>query len=189
MERVTDLADPHRCKASMGTGQCMGVALAGSDYCLVHAGSYRAPEKGMRGYLLARADDRAKLAAFAESDNIKSLREEIALTRIMVQERWNSAKSDAERLVMFGAVRPDIQALEKLVKTCNQMEERLGTLLSKPTLSRVGQQICQVLVNRLAGIPNYEQVVDILLSDISGVIQQAKNDDAAVRALSPPSES
>ena len=72
MERVTDLADPRRCKASVGTGQCMTVALEGSDYCQVHAGSYRPPVKGLRQYLLARAQDRARLAAFAEHDDLCS---------------------------------------------------------------------------------------------------------------------
>ena len=146
MERVTDLADPRRCKASIGAGQCMTVAEEGSDYCRVHAGSYQPPEKGLRQYLLARAQDRARLAAFAEHDDIKSLRDEIALTRMMIEGLWNSAQSDVERLAVYGRVNSHILTLERLVKTCNQIEERLGTLLAKPTLLRVGQQICQKLV-------------------------------------------
>jgi hypothetical protein len=189
MERVTDLADPRRCKASLGTAQCMTVAVEGSDYCAVHAGSYRPPEKGMRQYLLAKAQDRARLAAFAEHDDIKSLRDEIALTRMMIEGLWNFAQSDVERLTMYGRVNSHILTLEKLVKTCNQIEERLGSLLAKPTLLRVGQQICTALVNRLSGLPNYEQVVDFLMGDINEIITTARNDAAIAPALQAPSES
>ena len=56
MERVTDPADPQRCKASDGNGQCW-VRVEGSDYCRAHAGAYQPPEKGMRQYLLAHAQD------------------------------------------------------------------------------------------------------------------------------------
>jgi len=187
MERVTDLADPRRCKAPDSYGQCMGIRVEGSDYCPVHAGSYRPPAPGMRQYLLARAQDRARLASFAEHDDIKSLRDEIALTRMMIEGLWNSAQSDVERLAIYGRVNSHILTLEKLVKTCNQIEERLGNLLAKSTLLRVGTQICQLLVTRLEGLPNYEQLVDALIHDIIAVIQQARND--AVPALPAPTQS
>ena len=92
---------------------------------------------------MANAKDRARLAAFAEHDDIKSLRDEIALTRMMIEGLWNSGQSDAERLPIYGRVNSHILTLEKLVKTCNQIEERLGSLLAKPTLLRVGQRICE----------------------------------------------
>ena len=88
----------------------------------------------MRQYLLAKAQDRARLAAFAEHDDIKSLRDEIALTRMMIEGLWNSAQSDWSGWRSTARVNSHILTLEKLVKTCNQIEERLGTLLAKPTL-------------------------------------------------------
>ena len=91
MDRVTDLADPNRCKGTTGLGQCMNVALEGSDYCRVHARAYQAPEKGMRGYLLAKAADRARLAQLSEGEGIKSLRQEIDLVHMMIEEQWNAA--------------------------------------------------------------------------------------------------
>jgi hypothetical protein len=189
MERVADVADPRRCKASIGVGQCMAVALEGSDYCVTHAGSYIPPARGVRQYLLAQAQDRARLADLAEHDDIKSLRDEIALTRMMIERLWNSANSEVERLMVFGRVNAHILTLEKLVKTCNQIEERLGTLLAKPTLYRVGQQICQALMDRLAGLPNYEQIVDLTIRDIDRIIVEARNETTAAAALPPPTES
>jgi hypothetical protein len=176
METVTDLADPRRCKASNGSGQCMGIVSDGRDYCPLHDGSYMPPARGVPKYLLARAQDRQTLAALSEDDSLKSLRGEIALTRMMIFEIWNYAKSDIERQNMFGKVRLYVQDLEKLIKTCNQLEERLGSILAKPTLFVVGQKICQALVTRLSGLPGYEQLVDVLKEDIISIIQEARND-------------
>ena len=104
-EHVTDPADPRRCQAKNSIGQCRGVKLEGSDYCRLHAGPYRPLGKGIRQYYLVKAEDRTRLAALAEHNDIKSLRDEIGLTRMMIEEIWNSGQSAAERLRNFGAVR------------------------------------------------------------------------------------
>ena len=48
----------------------------------------------MRSYLLGTVQDQARLAQFAESENIKSLRDEIALARLMVERHWSMIKTD-----------------------------------------------------------------------------------------------
>ena len=53
---------------------------------------------------------------------------------MMIEGLWNSAQSDVERLAIYGRVNSHILTLEKLVKTCNQIEERLGNLLAKSDL-------------------------------------------------------
>ena len=191
MERVTDPADPHRCKASVGNGQCWNRALDGSDYCHTHARAYQPPEKGLRGYLLADARSQALLTHFAEDEEIKSLRDEIAFTRMMVKMIWDSAKSDSERLLLTTKVRGHIQDLQKLVTSCNQIEERLGSLLAKSTLRSVGQQICQKIVDRLEKLPGAEQFLPLLMADIFAVIRDARNDAitvSSVPVLPPPTE-
>jgi hypothetical protein len=188
MDRVSDPADPRRCQAPDTNGQCWGVKIEGSDYCPIHSGLHQPPEPGKRQYFLAKAQDRTRLATLAEHNDIKSLRDEISLTRMMIEELWNSAQTAAERLNVFGRVRLHIADLEKLVKTCNQLEERLGSLLAKPALQRVGQRICVVLIERLSGLPNYEQLVDVLEADVIDIIRDARNDVEPVLTLQAPSE-
>jgi hypothetical protein len=141
----------------------------------------------MYDLLLAKARDRARLAMLSESDHIKSLRDSIGMARLMLEETWNAAGStDAERQLMFSKVRLYKADMERTIKLCFELEERLGSLLSKPTLLRVGRQICEALVKRLANRPGYEQVVDVLIDDVSTIIQEARNESAAVPALPAP---
>lgn len=65
MERVNELDDPNRCKASAGDTQCLNKAAVGSDYCVAHNGIDQSEAMNKRAYLLAEAHDRAKLARFA----------------------------------------------------------------------------------------------------------------------------
>ena len=57
MQRVTDLADPRRCKGRSLDGQCQNVAEEGADYCRVHGGESRAPARRLKQYLLTTAQD------------------------------------------------------------------------------------------------------------------------------------
>jgi len=68
MQRVTDLADPRRCKGASLDGQCQNFAEEGSDYCRVHGGKDLAPARRLKQYLLTKAQDRERLAQFAEND-------------------------------------------------------------------------------------------------------------------------
>lgn len=189
MDLVKDPADPQRCQAATRNGQCWGVRVDGSDYCRGHARGHIPMPSDMRLLLLANAQDRARLAELTEHDDIKSLRDAISLTRMMIERLWNSGQSQAEQLAVYGRVNSHILTLEKLVKSCNQIEERLGSLLAKPTLLRVGQQICEKLVARFQGLPNYEKLADDVIHDVITTIQEARNEPATLTALPAPPES
>ena len=98
MDRVKDPADPERCKAAAPDGQCRNRAEPGSDYCHVHRGKSNVEEQDLALYHLTKAQYRRRLAELKGHEEVKSLRDEIALTRILVEERFNSIKNDADLL-------------------------------------------------------------------------------------------
>ncbi len=179
MQRVTDLADPRRCKGSIREGQCLNVAADGSDYCLCHNGVDRGPARRLRKYLLASAEDQGLLAKYADDDELKSLREEIALVRMMMQNTLASAQADVDKINAYSKVNTFLLTLERLMKTCHSLEQSLGQLVGKPALIRLGQQLCQIVVSRLEGVPNYEQLVDAIVTDMAAAFQNIDNAGSA----------
>jgi len=177
MQRVTDLADPRRCKAPSLDGQCRNVAEEGSDYCRAHAGIDHMPAVRMRKYMLANAVEQGMLDRFTEDDNLKSLREEIGLVRMMVQNTLRMASTDMEKIQAYSKVNTLLLTLERLMKTCHTLEKSLGELVGKPALLRLGQALCQAVVERLEGLPNYEDLVDALIVDIMRAIQDVDNNE------------
>jgi len=102
MQRVTDLADPRRCKGASVDGQCQNVAEEGSDYCRAHGGESLAPARRLKQYLLTKAQDRERLAQLAENDGLKTLREEVVIALGQLERRLSLAsRSDAEFLAAY----------------------------------------------------------------------------------------
>lgn len=178
MQRVTDLADPHRCKGSSALGQCLNVAADGSEYCLAHNGVDRGPARRLRKYLLASAEDQGLLARYADDDELKSLREEIALVRMMMQNTLSAAQSDVDKINAYSKVNTFLLTLERLMKTCHTLEQSLGQLVGKPALIDLGRQLCQIVVRHLEGVPNYEQLVDAIITDMAAAFQNLNNADS-----------
>lgn len=175
MDRVTDLSDPRRCKGSARTEQCMNVAEPGSDYCLKHRRKKKADGEQLRQYQLTEARLRNRLNQLTDHEEIKSLREEIGLTRILIEELLNSAKGNTELLQKSATFIGLVQTLERLIKTSHQIELNLGFLLSKPTVILLGQQIIHILIDELQGVDGYEQRIDRITGRMFDTIEEATN--------------
>mgnify|MGYP000857346084 CR=1 FL=1 len=175
MPSVTDLADPRRCKGSTANGQCLNLAVDGSEFCLCHHGVDRGPARRMRKYMLATAEDQGLLAKYADDDELKSLREEIALLRMIIQKTLDSALSDVEKINAYSKVSDYVVKVERLLKTCHTLDQSVGNLLGKSALRRLGRQLGQPIVERLTGIPNYESIVEALLGDVVRFIEEIDN--------------
>jgi hypothetical protein len=176
MDRVTDPADPRRCKASAKTEQCWNVADEGFDYCRSHARHVANPHgEQRRQYQLTQARLRGRLNQKTDHDEIKSLREEIGLTRILIEELFNSAKDQNELLQKSATFIGLAQTLERLIKTSHQIEQNLGMLLSKPTIIVMAQNIVQILNEELQGIDGYEKRIDKIHGRMFDTIEAATN--------------
>lgn len=172
---VSDPADPRRCKLSIGQQQCTDEAAPGSEYCLKHRGVDHTNEQNVRLYLLAKADQQARLHQLADHEEIRSLREEIALARMLTEQRWNLIKTDADLMMACGSINTLLLTIERLVKSAHTIEQNLGILLSKSAVLTLGQTICRIIVDELEGIENYEEIVDSITRRILTTIAATKD--------------
>jgi hypothetical protein len=177
MQRVTDLADPHRCKGSKPDGQCQNVAEEGSDYCIACGGVDHAPARRLKEYLITKVADQVRLAQLAENDGLKSLREEVAVALGMLERRLGLVKTDVEFLTAFPQIERFFKTLADLKKANLSLEQKTGAMLSRSAVLRLGQQLCQIIVDELDGIPNYEQIVDRILTKFVPAIERADNSE------------
>lgn len=170
-----DPADPNRCKQSVGDNQCLDMAAPGSEFCLKHRGIDHTNENSTRLYLLAKAEDRVRLHRLAEHDEIRSLREEIALARMLAERRWNMMKTDNDAIIHCASINTLLLTIERLVKSAHSIEQNLGILLSKSAVLNLGQAICRIIVDELEGIEDYEEIVDKITQRILTTIVAAKD--------------
>jgi hypothetical protein len=95
---------------------------------------------------------------------------------MFLEERVNLIRTDSDLLSNFGAVQQATLTIERLTKTLHQMEQSLGSLLSKTTVMKLGQSISSVIVEELRDVPGYEQIVDRINDRIATAIMSAQNE-------------
>lgn len=186
MTRVTDPADPNRCKGATREGQCWNEALAGSDYC--HGCGRRwdnqtAADEQKRQYHLTEARYRTRLAQLSEHNDVKSLRDEIALARVLIEKRMNLVKSDADLINACGQLNAMLLTVERLVKSAHSIEQSLGVLLARDTVLRLGQSICEILADELKGLPDHEELIDRVTDRLMATISNTNTSLATQAAL------
>jgi len=182
MERVNELDDPNRCKASAGDTQCLNRAAVGSNFCIAHHGIDREESNNKRAYLLAEASDRAKLARFAESESIKSLRDEIALARLMAERHWNMIKTDNDFISRASSINSLLLTIERLVKSSHSIEQSLKSLLGREHVIAFAQLIVKAVMDEIAEVPGYEKIMDRVIAKVMSTLS---NDAASTITVVP----
>ena len=175
MKLVTDPADPRRCKFSYPHEQCWREAEHGSDFCLAHGGKSTEQAEDKRHYYLAEVDNRRRLSELSGNGQVESLREGIGLVRMLIEKQMNAAKSDAETLSSCGSINNLLLTMSKLIKDCHALEQSLGDLLSKQAVVRLGQSICEIVIEELRGIEGHEEIIDRIVNRLFPAISGASN--------------
>lgn len=160
-----------KCLHSSTAGSCPLDSVEGSLYCQKHSNEIAL----RRNYLLDDEKLRESLEGKLGSNMIMSLREEVALLRVMIQDRLNLAKSDAERLVAYNQVGNWLGTLDKLVNSLNRLEKETSQVLTKETLMQVGRAIVSILSEEIKRLEGYEDVIDAVATRIVPVIEDAAN--------------
>jgi hypothetical protein len=171
--------DPNRCQASSGKeGQCPYKAMKKPDgtyykHCPRHNAS-RAKEyenQRMRNYRLGKFQ--ARMEELADNDSVKSLREEVGITRMLLEEIVNQCQSGTDLIMYSNKIADLVSRIEKLVSSCHRLEERTGMLLDKTALTKLADAIISIVTSHVEG----EQAKLIALQ-IMEQIAGAENDDA-----------
>jgi hypothetical protein len=174
-----DPADPNRCQYVTSKGQCIHLAVERSRYCEVHefSGKEKIRKERLRHYLLANPDLAARYNRHSAIEEVKNLRDEIALARAMIGKRLDAVENNSDFLAACGTVNSYLKTVEKLVSSCHKMEISLNTLLSKASIFTLGQEIVSILVDELSQIDNYEEIVDKISERIIATIAHQKNEE------------
>ena len=171
---MCNLARPNRCQSVTENGQCLRDALEGSQYCKTHAKGKKGLDPEMRQYLLTEAQMKASTDRHGAVEQIKSLREEVAIARSLVERRLNMIETDSDLLAACGPVNSLLLTIERLVTSCHKLEESLGDLLAKAAIPKLAQALIAVIIKELENVDDYETIVDRISEQFGAVIENQK---------------
>lgn len=153
--------DPLRCQSvgTGGEGQCRflsykGIFQAGyleydpdfadSDRCPKHAGSKKDKvRKRLHNYRLEVYQQR--LNEFAESEHVKSLRGEIGILRLTLENIVQMVQTKQDWFIYSGRISDLTQKIERLVRTCHSVESKIGMMLDRPAALSMGKEIVDII--------------------------------------------
>jgi hypothetical protein len=172
VQRIEHEDDPRRCQALIrgGKGQCQCIKIEGSEYCIMHGGQCvaKAVEKeNKRMYQLAKWN--ARIGEFAEHPNIKSLRDELGILRMVLEEKLRMC-GDAHTLILSsGPISELVMKIEKIVKSCHRLDSSLHELLDKTAILHLGGEIVEIIGRHVKD----DQIVDSIATEIGEAIARA----------------
>lgn len=164
--RVDD-DSPDRCQHIIPTmGQCNLQKVPKSEYCPAHGGNkaFQAEEKAnLRNYRLTKFKQR--VGELSTNDAIFSLKEEIGIIRLLIEEKINQCNDTAELILVSGPLSDLAMKAEKLVTSCNRLDHKLGNSLDKGRILQFAQTVVQIISNYVTD--------DEILEKISSQILEA----------------
>lgn len=146
MKKVSDLDDPQRCQGITAMGQCTYYKEENSDFCIMHGGNKGAEslaKKEMKNYRLTKF--RKRTEELCNSNNISSLRDEIAILRMIIEEKINACHDESHLLLMSGPLSDLIMKCGALVEKCQRLEYKLGNFLDRTKVTQFAQVCVEII--------------------------------------------
>jgi len=174
-----DEDDPTRCQAVIKTkGQCRNKAVEGGRYCMSHGGNSMVQaqsKENIRRYRIAKWQSR--MNEFADDPGVKSLRDEIAVLRLMLEERLNMCHDSHELVLQSHLISDLVIKIEKLVSSCHRLEGSMGQLLDKQAILQFASSVVEVISKYIED----EQLLNLVADEIISLVgnSDARTSDAA----------
>lgn len=177
-ERVGE-KDPNRCQGVDAHGQCQYKAVEGSKFCPRHcgAGPAAAAKHELRNYRLRRYHE--QVGEKANSTGIKDLREEIGITRMLLQEILELCDNPNKLLMYSGQMSNLINQIQKLVTACQQLEEKNNNLLDRKVVIVIADSIV-TLIGQYISDPDQLNEIGSRICDSIGAAVSAETPVGAV---------
>jgi hypothetical protein len=164
---------PTRCQAVTSFRQCIHEAVPGGKYCYVHGGAatVRAQEKKATSQYRVRLFQ-SRLDEKANAPAIKSLRDEIGILRITLEEVLNRCEQPVDVVIHAGRISDLTLKIEKLVSSCHSIEKSSGKLLDKSAILQFASEVVQILSDELDSLQGGKEILERVSSKIIEAIDK-----------------
>lgn len=164
IERVPYPEHPRRCQGIGRGEQCMIFALPDATHCIMHGGTAQVNSKkaaSLKNYQLTNF--RAQLERHSGSSNIKSLRDEIGILRMMLETRLNKCHDDMDLMLQSGPIADLVLKIDKLVTSCHKLEGSMGELLDKTSIIQFANTVTAIIAEEVTDPEAMNRIADKII--------------------------
>ncbi|MHA2063706.1 MAG: hypothetical protein ACXABY_04905 [Candidatus Thorarchaeota archaeon] len=167
-----DEDDPHRCQNTGKQGQCRNLCVDSGNRCMVHGGNKQLQSqelKSLNNFRLGKWQ--AHIERHAGDSDIKSLRNEIGILRVMIEERLMKCKDATDLIMQSTAISDLVMKVDRVVTSCHKLEGSMGQLLDKSALLQFASQIIDVISVELEGD---DEKLETIANGIIGLLNEGE---------------
>ena len=168
---------PNRCQTVNSKGQCQNEAVEGGTNCLAHGGNKQLEsiaKAGLRNY--RKSVWLARIGQHADNPGIKSLREEIGILRIILEERLTHCDTPLKLMMESQSIADLVMKVDHVVTSCHKLEDKLKLVVDKSQLIH----FASVVVDAIASIVTDERMMEAISTAIVSAIDEVGKDEHAV---------
>lgn len=156
----------------------MNISVEGTLHCMVCTKTDLV-EAGRQQYLLTNPRFQKRLVELSADDEIKSLRDEVAIARMLVEERLNKIVGDQDLYASCGAINTLLLTIEKLVSRSHILEQNLGQLYNRSTIVQMMQAFVAVVDEEVRPLEGGIHAIDRIVERIYAYARAARNEEQA----------
>ena len=159
--------DPNRCQGVDSTGQCRYKAIPGTTYCPRHGVNKQlesAAKKRVSMYRLQQYQERVD--DFANNPEIKNLREEIGITRMVLENIINKCKNANRLLIHSDKISALVGQVRVLVESCQKLEEKNNKLLDRKIVLVIADNFVTILSKYMSDPDQLQEIGAELVKSI-----------------------
>lgn len=152
-------APQDRCISSNEYNPCPFMKANNTNYCPRHGANKGLQAKAaaiQRNYRLTRWKER--VGELADNDSLKSLREEVGILRMILEEMLNQCKDSMDILLYSTKMSDLVMKIDKLVTSTDKLENRMGLLLSKDSILHLASVFVTIINNHVTDPDIIEQI-------------------------------
>ena len=130
--------------------QCNHKSHGLSNYCTHHGGTNDNSLKQSKAANVYKLQIfQARVDQFATDPNIKNLRNEIAILRLLIETRINKCNDEYDLMLQSAAIATLVTQANSLVTSCHRIETLTGHLLDKQSLAEFAIQVVEIITNEV----------------------------------------
>lgn len=167
--RMDGADDPDRCQALTTEDQCNLKRFGESLYCKVHGGNV-ANQKIRDASLTAYRQSKwqARIQAHGEHPRVKSLRDEIGILRILMEERLETVHTPFDFIAAAGPISDIVDKIARTVQAADKLEKSMGEHLDKQALLTFGSEVIGIIANNIKDTDVVDKIANEIMQAIPG---------------------
>jgi len=169
-----------RCLATLTTGaQCPNAPLENCTMCVMHGGNRQIISQQNAGLKNLRLTNwLARLTIdHVNSPEIKSLRDEIGILRILLEEKLAQCENSFDLITHTPAIVDLIMKIEVIVSRCHKLEESMGKLLDEDTLMQFAGEVVQIITAEVEDAELVGRIGKKILASHKRIMERHEEDD------------